>query len=472
MTNLNHLLPKLLLLVIAITLAACQQEDEPTQETTATTAVTEDGTAIVPVVQDTRSGVVADGVVEPLYFVDLSFQTGGQVAELLVEEGDLVQAGDPLIRLDTIDAEVALSQAEAKLNTAEAGLAVAETQLTLAQAGVDTAAGRVTIAEAQLALTKSDATPQEIAAAESGLAAAEAGITQAVGSRDASLTISDAQIRAAEANVAAAMADRRAIEEGYDTIIETCFDLPDGSEICPLYGAVEESTRSQLEAARAGESAAQAALDQLNAGPTSAQRRAAGGGVALASANRDVAQARLNLLLAGATPEQIEIVEVGVDQAAVGVALAEVSIAEAETALSQAQVNVTNAQVAVEAAQLALDRMTLTAPFDGVVAQVNVNPGEVVSPSQSVLALADFNGWQVKTTDLTELDVALIDPDAEVDVNFDAIPGETVKGTITNIALAPGIIQGDTVYEVTIRLEAAPDLPLRWGMTATIDVET
>ena len=54
--------------------------------------------------------------------------------------------------------------------------------------------------------------------------------------------------------------------------------------------------------------------------------------------------------------------------------------------------------------------------------------------------------WLVKTTDLTELDVAYVDTGDKVAVTFDAIPGETVSGTVTHVALLPGNARGDVVY--------------------------
>ena len=64
--------------------------------------------------------VAAEGVVLPLADAQLSFQTGGQLVDVLVEEGDLVSAGDPLLKLDSIDQEIAVSQAEAAFTQAQA----------------------------------------------------------------------------------------------------------------------------------------------------------------------------------------------------------------------------------------------------------------------------------------------------------------------------------------------------------------
>ncbi|PIE80226.1 MAG: hypothetical protein CSA11_08825 [Chloroflexi bacterium] len=415
--------------------------------------------------------VSAEGAVVPLFDVNLSFQTGGTVAEILVSEGDTVAVGDPLIRLESDDVALAVAQAEARVVSAQAALALSQNQLTLAQSSVATAQTQVDAAEANLALVKAGPRPEEIAAAEAAVAAANSQINQAIGQRDTILTIgTDAQIRSAEAGVAAAAAQTQALQDQYDTIIDTCFDLPDDTQVCPLYGTVEENTRAQLQAAQQNQTAAQAALDALLAGPTAAQQQAAQGSVTLAVAGRNIAQAQLDLLLAGATPEQIAAAEVGVLQAQVGVEMAEAAVAQAEAAVTQAEAAVTQAEAGLASAEAMLARMTLTSTIDGAVSRVNTNVGELVGAGLPVVTMADFSQWLVKTTDLTELDVAYVEVGDSAEVSFDAIPGESVSGTVTDVALMAGISRGDVVYEVTIALDAAPDLPLRWGMTSVVDI--
>jgi hypothetical protein len=56
-------------------------------------------------------------------------------------------------------------------------------------------------------------------------------------------------------------------------------------------------------------------------------------------------------------------------------------------------------------------------------------------------------------------------------VQVDAIPDETLRGTVTKIGQTAALAQGDVVYQVTLALDPAPNLPLRWGMTVFIEVE-
>lgn len=455
-----------ILLVLSVLVLAAFQPWQQEPETAVSAAPVSSEAA-----QTGADAVTAEGRIVPLFFSDLSFQTGGVVAEVLVEEGDSVTVGDPLIKLDAVDLEIALQQAEARLASAEAGLIAAQNQLALEQAGIASAEAGIASAEANLALTIAGPLPAEIEQAEANVAAAESGVVQAAGGRDATLSaITNSQIRAAEANLATATANLRATESQYETIIDTCFKTPQG-EICPLYGPVEESTRAQLEVLQANQIAAQEALNTLQAGPTAAQQRAANGSVAIASANVAVAQAQLDLLLEPATAEEIAIAEVAVEQAKGSLSLAEVDIVQAEAAVTQAESAVTTAESAVAASQAALDRMTLVATFDGEIARINVSEGELVGGSVPVLSMADFSAWLVETTDLTELDVAQVTDGQSVTVSIDAIPDETVTGVVKDVALVSSLSSGDVVYAVEVQLDAAPDLPLRWGMTVAVDID-
>src|SRR5262245_22953107 len=61
------------------------------------------------------------GVVE-IQEVRLSSKVGGRVARVVVAEGDLVQAGQPLVYLDVPELEAQYEQAPARLQAAEADL--------------------------------------------------------------------------------------------------------------------------------------------------------------------------------------------------------------------------------------------------------------------------------------------------------------------------------------------------------------
>ena len=76
--------------------------------------------------------------------IDISTKFAGRVAELLVDEGDVVKAGQVVARMDTRDLEASLKKAEAQvlgaqraLDEARANVAQQQSQLTLAQQQLD-----------------------------------------------------------------------------------------------------------------------------------------------------------------------------------------------------------------------------------------------------------------------------------------------------------------------------------------------
>ena len=409
---------------------------------------------------DTGVGTVAsEGQVVPLRSSPLSVQVSGPVAEIFVAEGDQVSAGDPLLRLDTIDQEIALQQAQAGLAQADATLESAQAGLRAAQTARLQAEVGVNAAEAQLALVEADPQAEQVALSELGLAASEAGITAASGNQALALEgATSSQLLAAEAELRAVQQAAKVLQDNVN--VE---DLPDKTR---------EQLTIQLNAAVSNVNAAQARLDELRAGATSGERLASVAGVQQAGAQRAASQAQLSLLLAGAKEEQIAVSRVGVEQALAALAEAELAVLEAETAVAQAEAGMAQSQAAAAATQQALDKMTLTAPFAGSVADLTIELGEVASVGVPIATLADFGGWLVETTDLTELDVVAVGAGFPVEIRLDAFPGETIAGTVTDVATVPGNFGGDVTYVVTISLNDVGDLPLRWGMTAEINIDT
>ncbi len=99
-----------------------------------------------------RVTVNANGSLAPQSEVALAFVSGGRVAEVLVAEGDEVEAGQPLVRLETDDLELQVTQAEISLRQAELKLeAVREppdpADVERAQNAVDEAAAALRLAQ-------------------------------------------------------------------------------------------------------------------------------------------------------------------------------------------------------------------------------------------------------------------------------------------------------------------------------------
>jgi HlyD family secretion protein len=399
----------LLMLVTLLLLAGCGQAATPEPEPTVDVAA-------APMAADQ---VIAEATIEPARWSEIRFKIGGTVADVLVEAGDEVTAGDVLVRLDATDQEMAVEEAKAALASAQANLA-------LVQAGPR---------------------EQELAAAEADLEAAQGSLSQAVAQRDqVTGGATEAEIAAAKAELAQAEADYRKALRNRDQVYER-YDVDTTKPRGYLQGEEGSEDRAvqnadyRLHAAREALAAAQTKLEALQ--NTSDDRiREAETGVWAAAAQRDVAQAEMALLKAGSAAWEIASAEAQVEQA-------EANLASAETALA---------------------RTALDAPFDGAVTRVDVEVGNSVTPGEVVLVLAALDAMEVRTIDLTELDVARVEKGQPATVTVDALPDEPLSGRVTQVGLRDVDYRGDVTYPVVIELdEMHPEI--RWGMTALVEIE-
>lgn len=126
--------------------------------------------------------VNATGNVAPASRATLAFELSGRVAEVLVDEGDAVQKGQPLVRLDTADLELALRSAEASLRAAQARYEQAKA----GPSAEDIAAAEASLASAIASYEKlkKGPTADEVAIAKANVERAEAVLKQAQAAYD------------------------------------------------------------------------------------------------------------------------------------------------------------------------------------------------------------------------------------------------------------------------------------------------
>lgn len=118
--------------------------------------------------------ITASGKVEPIQTANLSPKTAGVLAELYVEQGDRVSAGQIIARMESDDIEAELIQARARVAQAEARLAEVRSgnrpeEISQAQASVSQAEARVTEAQARLDLAAERADRNRQLAAEGAI---------------------------------------------------------------------------------------------------------------------------------------------------------------------------------------------------------------------------------------------------------------------------------------------------------------
>ena len=126
------------------------------------------------------------------------------------------------------------------------------------------------------------------------------------------------------------------------------------------------------------------------------------------------------------------------------------------------------ARADLAAAQNRLEQTRLTAPIDGIVAQVNIIAGEFATPGMTLVIISDLDHLQVKTTDLSERDIINVSVGDPATITVDAL-AEEFSGTVTSISPVADTLGGDVVYEVTITFNEQPAGALG-GMTAEVTI--
>lgn len=138
--------------------------------------------------------------------------------------------------------------------------------------------------------------------------------------------------------------------------------------------------------------------------------------------------------------------------------------------LDAAQANIDAAVAAVDIAKAQLAQATLTAPFDGTVASVNISPAEFANPGQIVITMGDLTHFKIETTDLSQNDVVAVKTGQTANLYVEALNREA-SGRVIDIARVSNTLGGDVVYTVTIDFDEQPD-GLLWGMSAEVQIET
>jgi HlyD family secretion protein len=430
------------------------------------TAVTQTATGeiVAAFVGELAANATASGQLAAQREAGLTRGVSGTVAEIYVAVGDTAAAGDPLLRLDTAELERAVVSTEQALAIQQANLAT----LLAPASDLDIAAAQASLVSAQVSLADLLAGPSadELASKEANVRAANADIA-AASSRlnDLQAAASAEELRAAQIELELAQADATSAAEQHSTILVTdADDNPFLSE--EDLADMEFSARVTAVQANANLAAAQEAYDNLAQGDANAIASAQAS-LALAVAQRDAAQAQLNLLMMPASAAQIASAEASVAQAEATLdrlrrGPSDLQIAQMETAVAQAEIS-------LQRAQNNLEKATLTAPFAGVVTAVHVNVGE------------QANGVLVEMVDSASLELILAVDEVDIGniavgqtavVALETWPDDEIAAAVR--AIAPEANNGSSAlvtYDVFLEL-GTTGLPLLAGMTGNASLVT
>jgi len=128
-------------------------------------------------VSDLRRTINAPGAIEPKHMVQISAEVSARIMALPFVEGDAVQEGDVVCRLDAVDLQARLDAAESRVRSQESQLEGARAELELAQ--LELGRAQELLDTKDIAKTEFDAANARALQARSSMAVIEAGIEAA-----------------------------------------------------------------------------------------------------------------------------------------------------------------------------------------------------------------------------------------------------------------------------------------------------
>ncbi|MEW6142639.1 MAG: efflux RND transporter periplasmic adaptor subunit [Chloroflexota bacterium] len=128
-----------------------------------------------------------------------------------------------------------------------------------------------------------------------------------------------------------------------------------------------------------------------------------------------------------------------------------------------------SAKLALEQSKKQLEKTVLTAPFDGVIAAVNVKEGANIGVNTAICRLVDPTQVEMKGL-VDEGDAGKLKVGMEAIISLDAVPGVEMKGKLTFVSPIATIQSGVVYYQVVMSTEPQRTIVVRDGMTASANM--
>ncbi len=373
---------------------------------------------------DITDSVVLSGRTQSASAVTLGFSDQGRVASVAVSEGEKVSAGQVLARIESSDLQANLKNAEAALIIAKAELANKNTNLEKVTNYHD-----ALVANAYRALLSQGL---EAVAENTNTSAPAPVITGDYSGPEGSYILSGYS----SASNSGASFRVSGLENNFTGEISPNVAAPVGSRgLFARFGASSSYPGTEWK-------------------------------ITIPNTRSSVYTANLNAYNAAKTAR---------DQAISG-AKADLTSSSPENSVAQARVM--QAQAAVDAIVSQMNKRRIVAPFDGVVANVAIKPGQTTSSlnsgtsgesSGSTVTLISENDYEV-VLKVPEISISKITLGQEVAITLDAYgTDEVFSGKVVSINPAETIIDGVPVYETKV-VFTKPDSKIRSGMTATATI--
>lgn len=424
---------------------------------------------------------------------DIASTIPGRIVELVVEEGDHVEKGQVVARLDATKWRVQLAQAQANLQAALAAetqakeilelererfretltqaqnaTAVAESHVRQAEIGTELQAtqiarqielveqaleaSRIRLRQAQLARDLQAAQEKaQISQAKASLMAASAQVAKSeAGARPEEIAIAQANLNAATERLNNALANRERSRELYEkgALSQQAYEnaeLAYQTSLAQHLAAIQQLQLAKDAVRKEDKAVAYAQKDLAAANLSLAQaisyqtqlreQEVAAAAYAVQQAEVNVALARANALQNRLRQEEITTAKAGVFSAKSNERVAAAGIRQVRIRQEALSLAIAQRKAAEETIRLLEEQIAETeirAPFSGTVTHKIVGEGEVVSPGAPILTLADLSKATL-TIYISGNDLARVRLGQSVQVRVDGDP-RTFEGIVSYIS--------------------------------------
>lgn len=418
---------------------------------------------------DNVSGI---GSVETGRDADIVFSVNGTIEQVMVEEGDMVVEDQILAILDVRTFDHQIAKAEAAVTRAHAQRTALDEPPRAADIQVANAGIRQ--AEANLDYTKQPPKAPNIKAAQAALEAARVNLQARKDQLSQQKTQAELQVKQAvyqltQAQWEFALQERYwydADDEDVDPVNPT-IRTATGSEGNEISDGQQAGYHARYEQAKASMQKAEEAVNQAVIAAEGARNAEVTG---VQAAEQQVAQAQAELERVLMPPDEYLVAQA---QAGVDLAVAQrnqLNPAPTNSQITQANATVREAQSALELAKLNREYAELRAPFNGIISEVNIDPGDPAMGARSYdMKIIDVGNIHVDV-DISDVDIVKVEIGQRAEVRPDALPGHVYQGRVSYIAPTADVVGNVRTFVVRVQLEHSDGL--RPGMSVRVEIIT
>jgi RND family efflux transporter MFP subunit len=412
--------------------------------------------AALPVEKIVTESIAASGRLRGATESDIGAQNQGRVAAILVKEGDTVQAGQVIARLDDSVLEAQEAQSQIALQTAERQLLKAEEVVKTTQAELEKTA-RPPL-EADVIRLRADVNQANIVN-QAKLTAAKQKATSAYerlqelkeGTRIEEIAQAETQVRQAEANLVQYERDWKRQQALYQEEVISRAEAEQAETSYLVGKETLENAKAKLAQLKAGNRREQ--ISQAEADYQAAKAEVASAEATLRGAKKS-GEAQIASLLATPRPEDV--------------AVAKQRLVEAERSRDVARDQVAEAKIALTLAKRRRSETTVTAPFAGTVTQIVTEVGAVTGPNTPLIRLVRTGVPEIRI-DLDESNLGKLREGQEAVITNDAFPDARFTAVVQAIGAQVDTDRG------TVEVRLTPKNPPAWvrpGQTFTVNIVT